>query len=125
MCLDCRVCALTALYVPNLAIRSTASRTCGGDGAEEVGCHVHVASEPVAVHLRPEKTLVILHGSVSPDSGHPTRGCILRSLVTPDDPRRSPSLSQGASEIGIFLPNNHRQHRTLHIHMDVLPYALC
>ena len=27
--------------------------------------------------------------------------------------------------IGILLPNNQRQHRTLHIQKDVLPYALC
>ena len=25
----------------------------------------------------------------------------------------------------ILLPNNQRQHRTLHIQEDVLPYALC
>ena len=30
-----------------------------------------------------------------------------------------------AVEIGILLPNNQRQHRTLHIQKDVLPYALC
>jgi hypothetical protein len=28
-------------------------------------------------------------------------------------------------EIGILLPNNRRQHRTLHIEKDVLPYAFC
>jgi len=28
-------------------------------------------------------------------------------------------------EIGILLPNNQRQHRTLHLQKDVLPYALC
>jgi len=27
-------------------------------------------------------------------------------------------------DIGILLPNNQRQHRTLHIQEDVLPYAL-
>ena len=27
--------------------------------------------------------------------------------------------------IGILLPNNLRQHRTLHSQKDVLPYALC
>ena len=26
-------------------------------------------------------------------------------------------------EIGILMPNNQRQHRTLHIQKDVLPYA--
>ena len=31
----------------------------------------------------------------------------------------------GTREIGILLPNNQRQHRTLHIQKDVLPYALC
>ena len=29
------------------------------------------------------------------------------------------------SEMGILLPYNQRQHRTLHIQKDVLPYALC
>ena len=29
------------------------------------------------------------------------------------------------SEIGVLLPDNQRQHRTLHIQKDVLPYALC
>ena len=28
-------------------------------------------------------------------------------------------------EVGIILPNNQRQHRTLHIQKDELPYALC
>jgi len=28
-------------------------------------------------------------------------------------------------EIGILLPKNQRQHRTLHILLDVLPCALC
>ena len=28
-------------------------------------------------------------------------------------------------ENGILLPNNQRQHRTLHIQKNVLPYALC
>ena len=32
---------------------------------------------------------------------------------------------QGVQEIGILLPNNQRQHRTLHIQKDLLPYALC
>jgi len=28
-------------------------------------------------------------------------------------------------DVGILLPNNQRQHRTLHIQKDVLSYALC
>ena len=28
-------------------------------------------------------------------------------------------------EICVLLPNNQRQHRTLHIQKKVLPYALC
>ena len=35
------------------------------------------------------------------------------------------SRAATAREIGILLPNNQRQHRTLHIQEDVLPYALC
>ena len=34
------------------------------------------------------------------------------------------SWSISEREIGILLPNNQRQHRTLHIQEDVLPYAL-
>jgi len=30
-----------------------------------------------------------------------------------------------STEIGILLPNNQRQHRTLQIQKDVLPCALC
>jgi len=29
------------------------------------------------------------------------------------------------AEIGILLPNNQRDHRTLHAQRDVPPYALC
>ena len=28
-------------------------------------------------------------------------------------------------EIGMLLPNNQRQHHTVHLQKDVLPYALC
>jgi hypothetical protein len=28
-------------------------------------------------------------------------------------------------EIGVLLLNNQRQHRTMHIQKDVLPYAVC
>jgi len=28
-------------------------------------------------------------------------------------------------EVGILLPNNQHQHRTMHIQKDMLPYALC
>ena len=28
-------------------------------------------------------------------------------------------------DIGMLVPNNQRQHRTLHIQKDELPYALC
>ena len=31
----------------------------------------------------------------------------------------------GFREIGISLPKNQRQHRTLNIQEDMLPYALC
>ena len=30
-----------------------------------------------------------------------------------------------ARGVGTLLPSNQRQHRTLHIQKDVLPYALC
>ena len=33
--------------------------------------------------------------------------------------------SSAPAEIGILLPNNQRQHCTLHTQKDVLPYALC
>ena len=34
-------------------------------------------------------------------------------------------LTHAERESGILLPDNQRQHRTLHIHQDVLPYAVC
>ena len=42
-------------------------------------------------------------------------------------PGSAPSLSvpSPASRDWYLLPNNRRQHRTLHIQKDVLPYALC
>ena len=36
-----------------------------------------------------------------------------------------PTLPAPAQRFGILFPNNQRQHRTLHIQEDVLPYALC
>ena len=39
--------------------------------------------------------------------------------------RERPKVSLAFREIGVLLPNNQRQHRTLHIQKDVLPYALC
>jgi len=33
-------------------------------------------------------------------------------------------FSNQSSEIDIILPNNQRQHRSLHIQKDMLPYAL-
>jgi len=35
------------------------------------------------------------------------------------------TTTEVCSEIDILLPDNQRQHRTLHIQKDVLPYALC
>ena len=49
----------------------------------------------------------------------------------PYPPLPSPTHGDGSLEYGprveidIFSPNNQRQHRTLHILKDVLPYALC
>jgi len=34
-------------------------------------------------------------------------------------------IAPPCGEIVILLPTNQRQHRTLHIQKDVLPYALC
>ena len=36
-----------------------------------------------------------------------------------------PPRSAAAREIGLLLPNNQRQNRSLRIQNDVLPYALC
>ena len=35
------------------------------------------------------------------------------------------TCEKGLLEIGTLLPNNQRQHRTLHIQEEVLPNALC
>jgi len=34
-------------------------------------------------------------------------------------------INSANREIGILLPNNQRQHRTLHIQKDVLPLRIC
>ena len=39
-------------------------------------------------------------------------------------PRPRLRLGVNVLEIGILLPNNKRQHRTLHTQKDVLPYAV-
>jgi len=53
----------------------------------------------------------------------------LRSKIAVElNPRRLLRAVTWASktrEIGILLLNNQRQHRTLHIQKDVLPYAFC
>jgi len=55
-------------------------------------------------------------GSVfDPQDGTVARNVILRAV----DGR------EPAREIGMLLPNNQRQHRTLYNQKDVLPYALC
>ena len=35
------------------------------------------------------------------------------------------NASRGVKEIDVLLLNHQRQHRTVHIEKDVLPYALC
>ena len=37
---------------------------------------------------------------------------------------RGPRILCASREIGNLLPTNQRQHRTLHIQKDVMPYAL-
>ena len=36
-----------------------------------------------------------------------------------------PIMPGTSLDVGVLLPNNQRQHRTLHMQKDVLPYALC
>jgi len=59
----------------------------------------------------------------------PRRGVFLMSEVPLYLHRGSAVVvgEKGAVEklIGVLLPNYQRQHRTLHIQKDVLPYALC
>ena len=52
------------------------------------------------------------------------RGAVSYERGTPVG-RKSQWLPHWQREIGILLPNNQRQHRTLHIQKDVLHYALC
>jgi len=65
-------------------------------------------------------------------SGRARLGREHKSFIQTSEPRRARpekvlTLARGGPfrEIGILLPNNQRQHRTLHIQKDVLPYALC
>ena len=62
--------------------------------------------------------MVVLGGvAVSYERGTPV-GARLDLLGAKTGPPR-------LKKIGILLRNNQRQHRTLHIQKDVLPYALC
>ena len=68
-----------------------------------------------------------------------TSSSVSNAITQKLDGRGSPSDDTGTSsgedrviiwrgcsrEIGILLPNDQRQHRTLHIQEDVMPYALC
>ena len=54
--------------------------------------------------------------------GHTT--CLEQAVEAPPNPRVG-APANPEREVGILLPNNLRQHRTLHILKDVLPYALC
>jgi len=55
-----------------------------------------------------------------------TRPSTLRSAPAPRPcPGPLPNEKGTTCEIGILLPSNQRQHRTLHIQQDVLPSALC
>ena len=47
------------------------------------------------------------------------------ALAPSRNPGQTPSAPRLTRKIGIFLPNNQRQHRSLHVQEDVLPYALC
>ena len=47
----------------------------------------------------------------------------LRSRYTSENPKNSEAMPN-LREIVISLPNDQRQHHTLHIKKDVLPYAL-
>ena len=46
-------------------------------------------------------------------------------LMVTDEMRTCIQERATVREIGILWPNTQRQHRTLHIQKDVLPYALC
>jgi len=46
---------------------------------------------------------------------------LLRQHLLRFERRHTPADQRETSS----LPNNQQQHRTLHIHKDVLPYALC
>jgi len=70
-----------------------------------------------------ERGTVRLEGLPSREDGGGHRPCT-RSTCAPSTRHRHASTN-AAREIGILLPNNQRQHRTLYIQEDALPYALC
>ena len=74
---------------------------------------------PAAVFLMSEVPWRFLRGrdpysGVSYERGTPVR----------DSPNRLAAVN-ACSGIGFLLPNNQRQHRTLHIQEDVLTYDFC
>ena len=68
--------------------------------------------------------MVIEGFSVKALRGDPEAGRLTKCHSRVDGSGYRLSLVRGAEvpEIGILLPNNQRQHRTLHIQKDVLPY---
>jgi len=93
-------------------------------GAHWMPCFVYYTNEPSL------QALILDSVNTSPAtkalSCNLARGCA-GQLVRRLAPRRdaSPSEEPGLREIGMSLPNNQRQHRTVHIQKDVLTYALC
>jgi len=55
----------------------------------------------------------------------PKQPCPYDAIASLDENSQELWQGPGCEEIGISLPNNHRQHRTVHIQKHLLPYALC
>ena len=80
------------------------------------GCYVPLSSE-YGTH----KTVTAILARVRAISS--TK--VLKSIQVGTIPQRRRSAREGAErEVSILLPNNQRQHRTLHFPKDVLPSAL-
>ena len=62
-----------------------------------------------------------------PPLGLPTILKLTRSVRSTNPPilERMPGRTKSVTERFCFVPNNQRQHRTLHIQKNVLPYAVC
>ena len=119
---------IQSMLLPSVNAGTRVSSSCSPFSCQQLGGHGAVSAQ-VGSDRRQGSARRLQSGFVngttfrilSPHPPTPPRGNVSHQKVSilPTPPSKS------LGEIGILLPNNQRQHRTLHIQKDVLSYALC